>query len=304
MTNPMILKLMSSLLSDKASGNIKAFKSDKGSRHFLTDMLTALNTSKNSAFNMADKPAKINMTPNNKGYKYYLESFKKALLAQGKSLNGTFLKEKDLPLVKTFLLQCGFSNEKVEQFLKDLKDNNSNGEFNLSQIFLKITELGAQKRKNQPDETIAPATVPYIESVLRDFNLTPKELDGVFSNARTEGGGLDLHKFVDKLKEIKGRKPLANKTVVDQKLSRQISEKMEKIGMNIAEKGNTDKISLEDFIASLERIAEKNDKEKKVLPDIKNTIETVNLIKYCVLVSTLKYLLYKNLYLFFLKKRK
>ncbi|MBU0769768.1 MAG: hypothetical protein KJ687_11835, partial [Proteobacteria bacterium] len=281
MTNPMIQKLMSSLLNDKASvngkasGNVQPFKSGKGDRHFLSDMLKALNASKNGAFHMADKPANINTTPNNKGYKYYLESFKKELLAQGKPLNKTFLKEKDLSLLKTFLLQCGFSHEKVEGFFKDLKANNSNGEFNLSQIVLKINELGASKRKEHQDEAVVPATVPYIESVLRDFNLTPKEVDSVFSKARIEGGGLDLHKLVEKLKEINGRRPLENKTVVDQKLSRQISDKMEKMGMNIPEKGKADQISLEDFIASLERITEKVGKAKKVSPDIKNTLDKI-----------------------------
>ncbi|MGB5993646.1 MAG: flagellar hook-length control protein FliK [Desulfobacterales bacterium] len=281
MTNPIILKLMSSLLNGKASvngkasGNVQPFKSEKGNRHFLSDMLKALNASKDSAFHMSDKPAKINTTSNKKGYKYYLESFKKELLAQGKPLNKTFLKEKDLPLFKTFLLQSGFSHEKVERFLKDLKANNSNGEFNLSQIFLKINELGPAKRKEHQDETVAPAAVPYIESALRDFNLTPKELDRVFSKARIEGGGLNLHKLVEKLKEINGRRPLENKTVVDQKLSRQISDKMEKMGMNIPEKGKAGQISLKDFIASLERITEKAGKEKKVSPDIKNTLDKI-----------------------------
>jgi flagellar hook-length control protein FliK len=244
---------MSSLLNDKtsfngkASGNVTPLNSGKGNGHFLSDMQKALHASKNDAFHMADKPTKINKTPNNKGYKYYLESFKKELLAQGKPLNKTFLNKSDLPLVKTFLLQCGFSHEKVERFLKDLKANNPNGEINLSQIFLKITELGEQKRKEHQYVTLSPATVPYVESILRDFNLTPKELDSVFSKARIEGGGLDLHKLVEKLKEIKGRRALANKTVVDQ-------------------------ISLEDFIASMERIAEKVGKEQKVSPDVKNTL--------------------------------
>jgi flagellar hook-length control protein FliK len=275
MTNPMIQKLMSSLLNGKAAGNDQPFKSGKGNRHFLSDMLKALNASKDGVFHMSDKPAKINTTSNNKGYKHYLESFKKELLAQGKPLNKTFLKEKDLPLIKTFLLKSGFSHEKVERFLKDLKANNPNGEFNLSQIFLKINEMGMAKRKEHQDETVAPATVPYIESVLRDFNLTPKELDSVFSKARIEGGGLSLHKLVEKLKEINGRRPLENKAVVDQKLSRQISDKMEKMGMNIPQKGKADQISLEDYIASLERITEKVGKERKVSPDIKNTMDKI-----------------------------
>ena len=275
MTNPMILKLMSSLLNGQASGNVNSFQSGKGKSDFMSDMLKAIHVSKNGAFHSTDKPAKINTTSNNKGYEYYLESFKKELLAQGKTLNKSFLKEKDLPLLKTFLFQCGFSHEKVEQFIKDLKSNNSNGEFNLSQTILKITELGAAKRKEHQDETLAPATVPYVESVLRDFNLTPKELDNVFSKARIDGGGLDINKLVEKLKEIKGRKPLENNTAVDQKLSRQISDKIEKIGMNIPEKGKADQISLKDFIASLEQMTEKVGKEKKVSPDIKKTLDKI-----------------------------
>jgi len=266
---------MSSLLNDKASGNLQPFKSGRGNRDFLSDMLKALHISKNGAFKVADTSTEINATTSNKGYKYYLESFKKDLLAQGKPLNKTFLKEKDLPLLKKFLFQCGFSHEKVERFVKDLKSNNSNGEFNLSQIILKISELKEPKRKEHQDDTLAPATIPYVESILRDFDLTPKELDKVFSKARIDGGGLDITKLVEKLKEIRGRRPLENKTIVDQKLSRQISDKMEKIGMNMPEKGKADQISLNDFIASLEQITEKFGKEKKVSPDMKNTLDKI-----------------------------
>ena len=275
MTNPAILKLMSSLLNGKASGNVQPLKSGKGNGHFFSDMLKALHASKNGAFHIADEPTKINTTSNNKGYKFYLESFKKGLLAQGKPLNKAFLYENDLPLIKIFLLQCGFSHEKVEGFLKDLKTNNPNGEISLSQLFLKITELGQPKRKDHQDETVSPSVVPYIESVLRDFNLTPKELDRIFSKARIEGGGLDLNRLAARLKEINGQRPLANKTVVDQKLSRQISDKMEMIGMNIPKNGKADPISLEDFIASLEQITENMGREKKVSPDIKNTLDKI-----------------------------
>ena len=79
MTNPIILKLMSSLLNGKASGNVQPLKSGKGNRHFLSDMQKALHASKNGAFHRADDPTKTNTTSNSKGYKYYLESFKKEL---------------------------------------------------------------------------------------------------------------------------------------------------------------------------------------------------------------------------------
>ena len=273
MVNPIIIKLMSSLLNAKTSENVKSLESGKENRHFSSDMLAALHNSKNGASHNTDEQTKINTTSNNKGYEYYLESFRKELLAHGKPLNKTFLNENDLPLIKKILFQCGFSNEKVEQFIKDLKSNNSDGEYNLSQIFLKINDLGDLKRRKNLDDTVEPATIPYIESILRDFNLTPKELDSVFSRARIEDGGLDLHKLLEELKEINGRRPLKNKAVVDQNLSRQISKKMEMIGMSMPNKGKSDQICLEDFIASLERVTEKVGKEKRVSPDIKNTLD-------------------------------
>ena len=272
MANPIIAKLMSSLLNGNTSENIKSLESGKGNRKFSSDMLKALHNSKNSAFHISDKPSKIGMTSDNKGYKYYLESFRKELLAHGKPLSKTFLHENDLPLIKTFLLQCGFSHEKVEQFLKDLKGNNPNGEYNLSQIFLKITELGEQKGKENPDKTVGPSTVPYIESILRDLNVSAKEVDSVLGKARTEDGGLDLHKLTEALKEINGRGSLKDEVVGDQNLSRQILEKMEMIGMSMPQKGKTDQIGLEDFITSLEQMTEKADKQKKVSTDIKNTL--------------------------------
>jgi len=266
---------MSSILNDQTSGNFHPLKSGRRSGDFLSDMLKALHISKNGSSQTTDTSTEINATTRNKGYKYYLESFKKDLLAQGKPLNKTILKEKDLSLLKTFLFQCGFSHEKVERFVKDLKSNNPNGEFNLSQIIFKISELKEPKGKERQNDTLSPAAVPYVESILRDFNLTPMELDKVFSKARVDGGGLDIAKLAEKLKEIKGRTPLENKTIVDQKFSRQISEKMEKIGMNIPEKGKADQINLNDFIASLEQITEKFGKEKKVSHDMKNTLDKI-----------------------------
>jgi flagellar hook-length control protein FliK len=281
MTNPIIEQLMSSIINgqisvnDKAIGKVKLSESGEDNRHFSSDMMKALQVSKNSDSQTADESTRTDKRSNKKGYKYYLESFKKELLVQGKSLNNTFIDENDLPLIKTFLLQCGFSDKKAEQFLKNLKADNPNGEISLSQLFHKMAELGEPKRKENQDETIAPATVPYIESILRDFNLDPKELDSVFSKARAEGGGLDLQKLVAELKKIKRQRPLESKTAVNQNLSRQISEKMEMIGMSIPDKGKTDQISFEDFVASLDKIAENACKEKKMALEIKNTMSKI-----------------------------
>lgn len=250
MTNPMILELVPSLFNGHTSGNANPLKSGEGDGHFLTDMQKALCASKNNAFHKTDRISKLNTTADNKGSKYYLELLKKELLAQGKPLNKTFLNKDDLPLIQKFLLQCGFSHEKVEQLLKDLKANNPNGKIDLSQILLKMSELEGQKRKEDQDKILSSSAVPYIESILREFDLTPKELDSVFSKARIKGGGLDFHKFLEKLKEIRNQRPLADKSTVNQ-------------------------TSLEDFIASLERITANTGKEKGRAADINHTLDKI-----------------------------
>jgi flagellar hook-length control protein FliK len=273
MANPIIVKLISSLLEGKIPGNVNSFKSGNGKGHFF-DILKDLHASNNCTVHKSKKSGEIKTAANNnnKGYKYYLESFKKELLAQGKSLNTTLLDKNDLPLIKTFLLQCGFSVKKAEQFLKDLKTDDPNGKISLSQIFHKLTELGSPKIKKNRDERVELTAIPYIESILKDFNFRQKELDSIFSNSKVKNEGLDLNKLVAKLKEFKGQRPIEKKASADQKLSQQILKKMEKIGLSIPNNEKPDQITLKDFIASLEQVAEKVGKDKIVSTDINNTL--------------------------------
>jgi len=269
---PMILKLMSSLLDCGVSNTTNPLRSENGQRHFLTDMLKALNNSQKKSFctpaehnTISTNSNKIRMASNIKGYKCYIESFKNELLAQGKPLDKSFLKESDLPLIKTFLFQCGFSPDKVEKFLKDVKTANPTGEINLSHLFLKINELEPPKNNEQQNETLPISAIPYVESILKDFDFTPKELENVFSSSRVEGGGLDINKFVSKLREIHGKKQSANKVLVDNGRPGQILNMMETSGQ----------ISFEKFTASLEQITGNVDTGNKLPPEIKGVLDSI-----------------------------
>ena len=269
----MLLNLVSSFFNDGASGSADALTSGNDDRNFLFDMQEALRASSKTSSHMAHKPMNTDTTSDEKGYKYYLESFKKELLAQGRPLNEIYLKESDIPLVKKFLLQCGFSNEKIDGFLKDLKAESPGGQINLSHFFQKASELKSPEEKAYQDKIIGSSAIPYIESILRDFQFTPKEMDNVFSGARLEGGGLDLKQFVTQLKEISTQNPVADKKVIDQNLSQQIITKMETIGIHMKNKEKIEQISLKDFAASLEQTAKNSNKNDKQTSEIKRTLD-------------------------------
>ena len=273
MINPVILQFMSSLINSDSSGSSVPSASGDGGKHFLLDMQNALHAASNKYSPMSRESMKTDAASNEQGYKNYLESFKKELLARGKSLNEIFLNESDLPLVKKFLLQCGFSSEKVDGFLKDLRTNSADGQINLSYFFQMASQMELPKDKANQDKTIASTAIPYIESILRDFQFTPKEMDNLISAARVEGGGLDLKQFVNKLKEISSRKPFADNTGVDRNLGQKIINKMEMIGISVKNNENMGQISLKDFISSLEHTLKNVNKNETQSSEITQTLD-------------------------------
>ena len=110
MIDPAILQFMSLLLNGEPAGSTRSMASEGSDRNFFSDMKNALHAASNKSSQMPHDPLKTVSGSDEKGYKYYLDSFKKELLAQGKPLNEIFLKKGDFPLVNKFLLQCGFSN--------------------------------------------------------------------------------------------------------------------------------------------------------------------------------------------------
>ena len=183
-----------------------------------------------------------------------LELLRKGLLAKGKSLNKLSLQGEGISLLKKLLFQCGFSQEKVERFMKELAENNPEGEINLSQFFLKIDELGQPDGKGHQSFTIDPSAMPYIESALQDLGFTPKDVDNAFKNAMIKGGGLDLDRLVINLKKI------ADKGLIkpDQSSSSQMSNngkaalEHQSSGNQISNNGKTAQGSIKDLIAALQ----------------------------------------------------
>ncbi len=251
--NPMLLKIFSLPIDYKTDIRCKPLESGKDSGDFFPIIRKLMNSIQEKSLNSPSEPPRAGL-PLKKEHFFYLESLRKGLLGKGKPLNKISLNSNDLPILKKLLYQCGFSQENAEKFLKELLQNNPHGEINLSQFFLKISELGSLKRKIYQPITIEPSAIPYIESVLRYLGLTPKEAEHVLASARVKGGGLDLNKFVIKLKGISNRI---------------------RGGIQITDKGKGGLISIKDLITALEQITGGSGKGNRLPTDVKATIDQI-----------------------------
>lgn len=272
--NPMILKT-ASLLNDSKTVHNKNHTKYKDKGDFLSNILASLNRVQKSSFNGQDRHYLNGMTADKKEPRCYLESFRKGLLAQGKTLDKISLNKEDLFLLKKFLLQCGYSEQKTERFLNELKNNNPDGEINYANFFQKIAELDPAERSEKDDKKsciIELSAIPHLESALRNFGLTPKEIDNVLSAAKVEGGGVDPKIFAIKLKQITNRLSDKIQTIKDHDTVQQISNKMETMGLNLPDKAKAGKISIEDFITSLEQMTKGQGKENKPPSELKSTM--------------------------------
>jgi flagellar hook-length control protein FliK len=273
--NPMLLKTDSSFNDCKTVSkyNHGKFKT-KGD--FLSHILTSLGRDRKTLFQKHHHHQLKGMSSDTEGPRFYLESFRNALLATGKPLDKISLTTEDLPLLKKFLLQSGGSEEKAENMLNELKINSRDGEINLASFFQNIGELDLRKQTEKNDKQtcmIESSAIPHMESVLRNFGLPPRELDTVFSAAKVNGGGLDPKMVAIKLKQISNRLSDKIQTIKDQDTVKQISNKMETMGLNLPDKAKAGKISIEDFITSLEQMTKGQGKENSQSPELKSTMD-------------------------------
>lgn len=272
----MILELISSSANQKTANHDKGLKSAQGSGDLFSGILESLNTASQKSSHEAQAPGEAGTSTNKDSYHTYLESLRKALLAKGKPLNEINLKDEDLALINKFMRQCGFSQKKVDQFLKELAEKSPGGQINLARFFQEAKELAGLKTKKEQGSFLEPSAVPHLESILRNFGLTPQELERVFGAARVADGRLDMGKFVAKLKQVSKH---INKEAPDAaaaKIDQQLADKLKMLGIHMPAKAKGGPITLKDFIASLEQMAGGPDGRHKLSPEMQTTIEQIS----------------------------
>ena len=271
----MILELISSSVNQKTANHDKGLKSAQGSGDLFSGILESLNTAPQKSSHEAQATEGAGKSTNKNRYHTYLESLRKALLAKGKPLNEINLKDEDLALINKFMRQCGFSQKKVDQFLKELAEKSPGGQINLARFFQEAKELAGLKTKKEQESFLEPSAVPHLESILRNFGLTPQELERVFGAARVAGGRLDMGKFVAKLKQVSKH---INKDAPDAaaaKIDQQLADKLKMLGIHMPAKAKGGPITLKDFIVSLEQTAGGPDGRHKLSPEMQTTMEQI-----------------------------
>ena len=104
--NPMLIKTALSFNDCKTvSKNNHGKFETKGD--FLSHILTSLGRGRKTLFHGQHHHQIKGMSSDTEGPRFYLESFRNALLATGKPLDKISLTTEDLPLLKKLLLQCG-----------------------------------------------------------------------------------------------------------------------------------------------------------------------------------------------------
>jgi hypothetical protein len=276
--NPIILKIISSPIYCQGGNNGRVLKSVKGTGDFFASIQKSLNSAQKKPFHHPTKLAQTGPALK-KGYKFYIESLRKGLLVRGKPLNKISLNKKDLFVLKKFLYHCGFSQESVERFLQGLAENKLSGEINLSRFFHKLIGLEPAEKKSYQPVALDISAIPHLESLLRDFGLSPKELDHAFSYARLERGKLDLKKFIIKLKEIsnqiKQRDPERNKVTIDRNVVLQVLKKLEGPEIHISSREMDGRVSIKDLITALEQMAGGPGKGGQLPGDVKASIDQI-----------------------------
>ncbi|MGD2149438.1 MAG: hypothetical protein PVF99_02420, partial [Desulfobacterales bacterium] len=91
-----------SLINDCKTFNNKNHAKLKGKGDFLSNILASLNRVQKSPFNGQNRHCLKGMSLYKKGARFYLESFRKGLLAKGKPLDNISLNKEDLFLLKKF----------------------------------------------------------------------------------------------------------------------------------------------------------------------------------------------------------
>jgi len=276
--NPMTLEIVPSSINCPRDNIGGMLKSAKGTGNFFASIQELLNPAQKKTFHKPTMP--VQTEPDlKKGYKFYIESLRRELLAKGRPLNKISLNSKDLFVLKKFLFHCGFSQESVERFFQGLAENKLGGEINLSEFFHKLEEFEPSGKKSEQPVVLDNPAIPHLESLLRAFGLSPKELGHAFSYARIEGGKLDLKRFVIKLKEISKQitpgDPEKSQLTLDRNVVLQVLKKLEGTEIRMPDKGMGDRISIKELITALEQMTGGPGKGGQLPGDVKASIDQI-----------------------------
>ena len=300
MIDPMILKALTFSRNFINNSQGSGLDPIKKTSDFLSFLRESLNPGQKKLFQQPAGFNKINelgQSPQRgkglkENHRSYIEAFKKAFLSRGKPLEQIVLNQNDLNELNNFLSYCGFSRENRVDFFKGLVENNQGQQINLSEFFNRLEKFEPLEQNSDLSILPEPAALDipkilHLESILKEFGFSPKEVDHIFNHAKFENGKLDLAKLVMKLKKVRGgmeqakpaeyqgKKSSDHLLISDVKAVDLVSRKLEKMNIHLPANimGKTGgPISIKDVITALEQKIGKTENTGQLPDEVKAAI--------------------------------
>ncbi len=194
-------------------------------------------------------------TPVGMDYSAGLEALRSGLLAKGKPFDQVYLKREDLPLIQNLMTQLGYTPDKIDQCLQDLLTSSRGGDLKLSQLFQQLDKLGPPNVKQTDTLVLTASAVPYLESILNEFHLSPTEIRKVLNSSRTFEGDLDFKAVVQALDKVGSHRSPRFSGIVDLEQSQTVTRDLQRMGIQVPSAKQTGRLHIEDFVTALKRMA-------------------------------------------------
>ncbi len=178
---------------------------------------------------------------------------KMGITTGGKAVGEDFLNE-----LSQLLVDLGFDKGEVSALMKKLNLSSEAGEVKLTDLLAGLEELGDTLIPGGDDEEemMAVSALPFLESILSSYGLTPEQTKGVLDGA-TGKSGISVPRLVAGLKEVQESSHPDDRQIAsgrasetDPGFSRQLASLLEQIGVK-GENENGEPLSFDDFLVEL-----------------------------------------------------
>jgi flagellar hook-length control protein FliK len=181
----------------------------------------------------------------------WLDLLRNQLLSAGLALKDISLSGKALPGLEKLLLAEGLPESDVKAFLKRLSGGDSGREIKITELFEKLADLRRMCEKKASDPVLEVSALPYLETLLRCLGLDVQQAKKVISQARVDGGGLNLKDLIQNLKGIAEELPKGTKDI-EQQSAEEVKGMLARMGLAKEAARIDGPVSLERFVRIIE----------------------------------------------------
>ncbi len=132
----------------------------------------------------------------------FVEALKKAALASGLSLEQSTVDAEAATAFGDMLVQAGFDQREVFQWLSGFTDRGTNKEISLGALFQGAARLSEPETAHAAPVVLDTSALPYLEVILGKLGLSRQAVQTALTTAKTENQGIDLARLAATLKQM------------------------------------------------------------------------------------------------------